>query len=222
MNSLLTAAQLFVIGLTVGIGFQCFFVCAPLILPYVAAADNDWRLALKDLSYLVGGRLAAYIILGAVAGYSVAHIDMLMNSGAAHVLKIASGIIIVLLGLGVSLGLGLKIKPCVYLNRNKFIKGAGLILAGFVIGISPCLPLVSVFFEITLISKTPLVGAAYALSFGAGTALASFITIGPLAASLGHYSLKVLKNTALQAAFRMACGILVILFGFALIKNSKP
>ena len=222
MSSILSALQLFLVGLTVGVGFQCFFVCAPLILPYVAAVNNDWLQSLKDMGLLITGRVLAYVILGAIAGYSGAQIDSLINSGAAHILKIVAGAIIVLLGLSIALGLGFKIGPCAYLNRNRFLKGAGLLLTGFVIGISPCLPLLSVIFEITLISKTPLAGAAYAFSFGAGTALASFITVGPLAAAFGHYPSKMLKNTALQAAFRVACGILVILFGIALIKNSRP
>ncbi len=221
MNSLLTAAQLFVIGLTVGFGFQCFFVCAPLILPYVAAADDDWAGALKDLSYLIGGRLAAYIILGAVAGGFGAYIDKLTASNAVNLLKVSAGAIVILFGLAIALGLGLDIKPCSYLNKNVFIKWGGLILIGFAIGMSPCLPLISVMFEITLISKTPFAGAVYGLSFGAGTALASLLILGPLAAGLGHFPLRLLKSKSLRAAFRIACGILIIAFGAAFLKTTR-
>jgi len=221
MTSLLSALQLFLVGLTVGIGFQCFFVCAPLILPYAGAADSDWRQALGDLGLIIGGRVLAYVLLGAVAGYSGARIDAIINSGAAHALKIWAGAIVILLGLGISLGLGLKIAPCRLVSRNRALKGAGLMLAGFAIGISPCLPLLSAIFEIALISKSPLAGAAYAFSFGAGTALASLVTIGPFAALAGHYPSRILKSAALQSFFRIACGMLVIFFGLALIKTSR-
>jgi len=222
LNSLVTAAQLFAIGLTAGFGLQCFFVCAPLILPCVAAADGDWRCALKDLFCLLGGRLIAYIILGAIAGGVGFYIDRITGSIAVNWLKSSAGYVMILLGLSVTLGLGLNIRPCSRLSKNTFVKGGGLVLIGLAIGMAPCLPLVSVMFEITLISKTPFLGALYGLAFGAGTLLASIVTLGPPAACLGHFTVRLVKNKALQSTLRIACGILIIIFGAAFLKTSRP
>jgi len=68
-------------------------------------------------------------------------------------------------------------------------------------------------FEITLISKTPLAGAAYALCFGIGTALATLLTVGPLAGIFGHAPSRLLRKVPLQRALRLICGVLMMIFG---------
>jgi sulfite exporter TauE/SafE len=216
VNTLITVSQLFGIGITLGFGSQCFFVCAPLVLPYVAAVENHWGRAFADLLALIGGRLLAYVLLGALAGISGEHVDKLAASGAAALVKFASGAIIVIFGLLIALGFGQRRDMCGRLRASRLSKG-GLALVGFAIGLAPCLPLVSVMFEIAIISKTPLAGAAYALAFGLGTAAATILTVGPLAGALGHFPSRILKTQGLQKAFRISCGALLVLFGLVYV-----
>ena len=211
-STIITAVQLYAIGITLGVGTQCFFICAPLLLPYVAAVDNNWKQAVRDLALLVGGRLLAYVLLGAVAGVSGGYVEKLAASGAAGAVRAISGALIIACGLAISLGLSFKVDACGYLSRSAFSKG-GLLLIGFAIGLAPCLPLISVMFEIALISHSVFAGAAYALCFGAGTAVATVVTVGPLATVLGHLPSRILASRLRQTLFRMACGALLIVFG---------
>jgi len=212
IDTAITALQLVAIGAAVGFGSQCFFVCAPLILPFVAAVENNWKTALGDLCLVIGGRLFAYAILGAFAGVSGSAIHAITSSGIAQAIRIACGILITALGLLIALGLGMRWEPCARLGTARLTR-AGLLFMGFVIGLAPCVPLISVMFEITLISKSPLAGAAYALCFGAGTACATLLTVGPLAGVFGHFPSRLFRNATLQRAFRLICGLLMMIFG---------
>src|SRR3989338_622832 len=212
VNSAITAFQLFGIGVTLGLGTQCLFACAPILLSYVAAVEYDWKRAFWDVVLLIGGRLVAYVVLGALVGMSVSYIERAASSGAVAVIRAFSGGVVILLGIVTALGVGFKIESCARFARQGLSK-SGLFAAGLAIGFAPCLPLISVLSEISLISKSPLSGAVYALFFGLGTAAASLITIGPLAGLLGHLPSKVLKSEAVQRVFRVVAGALLVLFG---------
>lgn len=212
IDTAITVVQLVMIGVAVGFGSPCFFVCAPLILPFVAAIEDDWKQALGDLCLVIGGRIFAYGILGAFAGISGGALHTIISSGVAQSVRIACGIIIIVLGLVIALGPGLGWEPCARLGAGRLTRGS-LLLVGFVIGLAPCVPLISVMFEITLISRTPLAGVAYALCFGAGTACATLLTVGPLAVIFGHFPSRLFRNASLKKAFRVICGLLIMIFG---------
>ncbi len=214
----ITAIQLFGIGFTLGLSAQCFLVCAPFILPFVASVDDDWRKSLRDAALLISGRLSAYIFLGALAGASGGLIDRVLGSAGISYLKLFAGITIVILGLFIMLGAAPTMRFCEVMRKSKFVKGS-LFLVGVVIGLVPCLPLLSVVFEITLISKSLFQGAFYALFFGLGTSLASFILIGPSASLLGHFTSKTVKAPKAQGLLRFACGFLIIAFGIHFLRT---
>jgi thiol:disulfide interchange protein DsbD len=220
VNSAITAMQLFGVGLSLGFGGQCFFVCAPLILPFAAGVGDNWKAALKDTALLISGRLAAYILLGGLAGISGAYIDRMAGHASVVYLKFLVGTAIVMLGLAVALGANPGMNLCERLRNSPAVR-LGLFAAGFVVGILPCLPLVSVMFEITLISRSFLQGAVYAAFFGLGTALATIILIGPLASLLGHFTRKAIKSAGILIVFRIACGLLIGAYGFYLLKGAS-
>jgi sulfite exporter TauE/SafE len=220
VNSIISAFQLFGVGLTLGLSSQCFFVCAPLILSYVTAVEVDWKKALGDVALLAAGRLLAYVVLGALVSLSAGYIEKISASVTVTILKFVAGGIIILLGLLVAFGTGSLEDACGRLRQSALPRG-GLFLAGLTIGLVPCLPLVSVMLEIAIISKSALSGAVYAFFFGLGTVLATLITVGPLAGFLGHVPSRTLKSAKVRAAFKMACGMLLVLFGIIFMRSPK-
>lgn len=220
MDNIITALQLFGVGFTVGLSFQCFFVCAPLILTYVSAVEKDWRNSLWDLALLLGGRLIAYILLGALAGVSGTLLERFRRSGISNTVNQISAAILITLGASIALGAGFRIKPCADFAQRKGVKGISLAVVGFAIGVSPCLPLLTVMFQIILISKSALAGAVYALCFGLGTSLASFVIIGPAGAALGNFIPKLVRSETLRAAARIVCGVLIASFGIQFLRSS--
>ncbi|MCX5666870.1 MAG: sulfite exporter TauE/SafE family protein, partial [Candidatus Omnitrophica bacterium] len=88
---------------------------------------------------------------------------------------------------------------------------------GFLIGISPCAPLLALLFDITLISKGFLDGIFYALFFGLGTFLSGLITVGVVAGLLTRVPAAFVKSKTANVIFKLACAALLIALGLGLI-----
>jgi sulfite exporter TauE/SafE len=83
---------------------------------------------------------------------------------------------------------------------------------GFLIGISPCVPLVAILTYIACTVTNVLQGVAYALCFGIGT-IVPMMVLGPLVGLLPE---KMFKSPTHLRVFRIVCGAILILFGLQL------
>ena len=84
---------------------------------------------------------------------------------------------------------------------------------GFLIGISPCVPLVAILTYIACTATNALQGVAYALWFGIGTIVPMMI-LGPLVGSLPE---KMLRSPTHLRVFKIVCGVILVLFGLQLL-----
>jgi len=213
----LTLFQLMGIGFTFGMAGQCLFSCTPILLTYVAGSDRHFKDALADIFIFLSGRLAAYIVLGCLAGLSASLLRQFVDSRSAPYLKQIAG------ALSISLAFFVLFSKdpsqCAGGRCPAKEYGAGPLAAlGFLIGLAPCGPLVTLLLQITLMSKNAFDGGMYALAFGLGTALSALVVVGSLAGVFTKFAAKYLISGKANLAFRMISAILLVVFGAMLIR----
>ncbi len=212
----LTYFQLFVIGLSFGVAGPCFLSCTPFLVTYLAGKKLKWSQGLIEALIFLSARLLAYLVLGYLAGVSAILLKKFGNSQLILYLKPSGGVIIIILGLST-----LFIKEPDFCNRsflaNKIFTFGSLLTLGFIIGISPCAPLLVLLFEITIISKTAFQGLLCALSFGLGTFISGFIVIAGLSGIISWLPRRFLRSSISLLTLRIICAIFLCLMGLSLI-----
>lgn len=211
-----TAAGLFLTGLALGAS-QCTLTCGPVLGLYVAGTSNGWRDGLKSTITFSLSRLFCYLLLGFIAGLSSMFItDILSGHNFSFYIWILTGSFISLLGTLIILGKEPHLKLCHLLKRHIVNDGTrSMALLGFIIGITPCAPLLGVLTYIALTAKGPLLGAFYSLCFGIGPAVVTPIVImGVLA---GVVPGAIFKTPRIYQFFRRMCGLLLLVYGIRLI-----
>ncbi|MCM8761557.1 MAG: sulfite exporter TauE/SafE family protein [Candidatus Omnitrophica bacterium] len=216
-NTLITHLQIFGIGFSFGVVGPCFLVCAPILVTYILGKREQWHRTLIDILIFLTGRLSAYVILGAIAGASGALLRKFTQSNLDYVFKSIAGVVSIVLGITI-----LVRKPsssqCAFGAAYTKVSGFGGLLAlGFLIGISPCVPLAALLFEIALMSKGSYDGALYALSFGLGTFLSGLITVGAIVGILKEVIQKTIRSQIVLTFFKVMCAILLMLLGVGII-----
>ena len=210
-DTIITAVQLCGIGLGFGLGGPCLVTCLPFTLSLAVGDVAKPGAALRSLTLFLGGRLCAYLVLGAAAGLSGGLLQRFSTpdfSLRAHVL---AGILSIVLSMIVAWDLWKKPGPagCAARRRPTWAP-AGLFPLGFFVGIVPCGPLASLLVSIALISKTALAGLCFAGAFGVGTCVAGATTFGVLYLILAR-PCKAVRQNRLMAAGRGLSAL--ILFG---------
>lgn len=216
LNTVITHFQIFAIGVTFGIAGPCFLACTPILITYVVGKKERWAEAFKDILIFLSGRLLAYILLGGLAGLSGAVLRRFTEVNFAGYLEPISGAVSIVLGIIILAHKEPATCACGD-TRKKTYNFGGLFVLGFMIGVSPCAPLLALLFQIALMSKNALDGASYAFSFGLGTFLSGLIVVGTLTGILGGFTRKLVRSRTANIAFRIACGALLILLGLGLI-----
>ena len=106
-------------------------------------------------------RLFAYTLLGLVAGISGEYmISLLGRTDFSFYFWILGGFFVSLLGVFMLLGRETDVAPCRFLMRHTLegsFKSMGLL--GFIVGITPCAPLLGILTYIAFSAETPMVGA---------------------------------------------------------------
>jgi sulfite exporter TauE/SafE len=212
--------QVFSIGFGWGFTGPCLFYCAPVILSFTSGMHKDYRRSLFDILLFFGGRLSAYILLAALAGISGMLLRRFIDSSLTAYLNPLAGLISI--GLGIILLAAKKDEEgnC-KATPHKAAASGGLFAFGFIIGVSPCAPLVALLFEIALISKNALDGALYGLFFGLGTFISGLIITAALAGLSIRIPEKLLKSPTAKDALRITCALLLVLFGLWFIFGQK-
>lgn len=220
-NTLITHLQVFLIGFSFGIAGPCFLVCTPIIVTYVAGNKKRFIEALGDIFVFLTGRLAAYLILGCLAGASAALLKGFIGSQGASFFRPIGGAVSVLFGVMMLVKRRMSSCRCPSGSFNKAYSFGGLFILGFMLGITPCGPLVALLSEITLISRNVLDGMSYALSFGLGTFLSGLIVVGCFTGIIAQVPERILRSERANFIFRAVCAVLLMLFGVSLIIMGK-
>ena len=204
--------DLFLSGLVLGMG-PCLFFCFPILIPYVAGTREGWTEGLKSTLAFSLSRLFAYILLGLLTGLTGEFlIGFISQTGFNIYIWMIGSLFITLLGVLILLGEGHGMAPCRFLKRYTIEDGLkSLVLLGFIVGITPCAPLLGVLTYITLSVKSPLVGAYYALCFGVGASITTPLVLAGIVA--GGAPPLIFKTPRIFELFKRSCGLILIILG---------
>lgn len=194
----------------------CFLTCAPVLITYIAGTKKTWPEVFKDIFTFLSGRLLAYAILGILAGLSGAVLRTFTSSAISSYFQPLAGAVTIFFALIILVSRNNSGRACAA-ERNRLYNFGGVFIFGFLIGISPCAPLLALLFDIALMSKNAADGMLYALSFGLGTFLAGLITVGIIAGILTRIPATLVKSGKADMVFRIICAILLTVLGIGLI-----
>ncbi|MDP2923421.1 MAG: sulfite exporter TauE/SafE family protein [Candidatus Omnitrophota bacterium] len=218
--NLITSLQLFSIGFSFGIAGPCLFSCTPIIITYLCATKKKWFATFTDICIFLLGRFMAYLVLGFLTGLSAGLLKQFIDSRFTQFLRFSGGVITILLGISLFF---LKEQNSFWckLSQTKTTSRTGLFILGFIIGVSPCLPLVTLLTEIALIAKTALGGVWYAFSFGCGIFLSSFLVLASLGGIFIWIPKKIVKSKTSEIIFKIICSSLLIIFGINIMMKTS-
>lgn len=202
--------------LTAGIGMgwgPCLALSGPVLLPYIAATKGGWREGLRASVSFSIGRIFGVALLGGLATVAFASINRFFPPYRSGYLHLAMGIVIVLMGTLIVLGRGFELPLHRVVAERLVGRGSRSMLGlGFLMGISPCVPLVAILTYIACTATNVLQGVVYAVSFGIGTAFPVMV-LGPLVGLLPGR----IRSPKWLRAFRVVCGLILVLFGLQLL-----
>ncbi len=162
------------------------------------------------------GRLAAYLVLGLLAGWSIRILDKFTgSSGVPVIINILAAIFIITLGVFITAGRDISLPFCrrfykYFIDKNY----KSMFILGILLGIAPCLPLIGVLTYIAIKASSPWQGLLYAGSFGIGNILSLLL--------LGGFSAGVIVQGKQRAGrgqkiMIQACGIFLVVWGILLV-----
>ena len=207
-------AKLLVGGFIMGWG-PCLAVVAPLLLPYVGATQSKWVAGLKIGAMFSAGRLMAVAILGALATIIFATLNRLFPPHISGYLYLIVAAFLLTVGVLIVLDKGFRVS----VGKGNWLGASrgdtkSMLLVGFLIGISPCAPLVSVLTYIgCIVEGQVILGALYGAAFGLGTAVAPIV----LCSLMGTVPEKIFRGDKGRRVFQIVCGVGLIIFGLDLI-----
>ena len=204
--------ELFLSGLALGTG-PCLFFCFPLLIPMVSGTREGWLEGLKATLIFSVSRLFAYVLLGLLTGLTgELLIRFIGQTKFSLYVWILGGLFIMLLGVLILLGEGHRFVPSRLLtgyNIEESLKS--LAILGFIVGITPCAPLLGVLTYIALSVESPLVGTYYALSFGLGASITTPLVLAGIVA--GGAPSFIFKTPRVHKLFKRSCGLILIILG---------
>ena len=205
--------KLLVGGFTMGWG-PCLAYTAPVLLPYIGGTKRSWQSGLKTALSFSLGRLLALAILGGLATFAFNFINRFFPPHKSGYLYLIVAFFMIALGIFIVFERGFRKPVGKGLKERRLDKGTeSMLFLGFLLGISPCVPLVAVLTYIGCVAENVASGILYALSFGIGAAVAP-IVLGSLTGIIPE---KLVRSAKLLRTFQIVCGSVLILFGFQLI-----
>jgi len=202
---------LFVSGIILGSG-PCLVSCAPFLVIYTAAQKKGIKRSLYSYGIFSCGRLLSYILWGFVCALGAVYLQSETISRYIQNIYFVLGVFIILLGIATSLGTkDFFGRTCALLNQGN-IRNVGI--AGFLVGLSPCLPLLGMLNYVVLISKNPWDAMMYLFVFGLGT------TLSPLVLAVvfsGKFAQILSRNPRIKIFLQYACGALLVFLGAQIV-----
>lgn len=203
--------ELFLTGVSLGFG-PCLFFCVPIIIPYIAGTSKNWMEGLKAILAFSLSRFSGYALLGLAAGLSgQVLVEFLGQTNFSLYVWIMGGLFISALGCLILFGVEPKVS--FFRSFSRTIDGGlvSLALLGFLVGITPCAPLIGVLTYIALNVESPLAGALHSMCFGLGAAIVTPITVLGIVA--GGAPRLIFKTPRIYDVFKRSCGAMLILMG---------
>jgi sulfite exporter TauE/SafE len=213
----ITFFQIFFIGLSLSFAGPCLFSCLPVILTYTTGRGGTFRARLVDILIFLSGRFAAYVLLGGLAGFSAEFMHRFIGQPSAVFYKPAAGIITIALA-GVIMFQGKK--GCCTSKTGLLTRG-GLLAAGFLTGVSPCLPLLALLSEIVLISKNVWQGAWYGAAFGLGTFLSAFVVTAGFSGILYRLTGSCALSPKRMRVIQVVCAAILVIIGVLFLLGGR-
>lgn len=217
IDNILTFVQLFTIGFTFGLSAPCIVVCMPALFFYVSNKTDNIFEAIIKISILLAGRLLAYMFLGILIGFSMQKIQHFLGFIEFPGIKLLAGIIIVLFGVSVWRNQTKTKDVCAkkLISHQKMQNDFSyLFILGFIIGISPCAPLIALLFEMVLFVKSPLQGLLFLTAFGFGTFLSGLLVFGVMNGLFKFIANKTFfSHPKFQDIYRKISAVLIIILG---------
>ena len=198
---------LFISGIILGSG-PCFSFCAPIMIGYTFFHKPTWKGSL--ISYLIFSfaKLIGYMLLGIICALGAKLLQIEGLSEYSGYVYATLGFFIIILGLTTILGKNVKFsKVCAFINEGN-VRNVGML--GFLIGISPCLPLIGILNYIVIISKTPIDAIFFILIFGVGTVLSPLMLLIVITGKTANVFLAKEKS---KLIIKTICGLLLIFLG---------
>jgi sulfite exporter TauE/SafE len=165
-------------------------------------------------SYLIfsGGRLLSYAAWGLVCVLAAAFFQSEALSRYDQGIYLVLGGFIVLLGLATLLGKNsLFQKACEAIHRGD-VRNVGV--AGFLAGLSPCLPLIGILNYVAIISKSPLEAMFFSFVFGLGTVVSPLAVLVVLS---GRISETLSQNKKFKYFVQCLSAAILIFLGARII-----
>jgi sulfite exporter TauE/SafE len=202
-------------GFLVGAG-PCVFICAPILLPYIAGTQRSWRAGLKAAFIFGLTRLVIYTFMGGFVSYIGYYMfKLFFHRSWGMFLWILAGVFIITLGILMILGKGIRNPLCKKMQQQTVDNSTkSMIVLGIVIGFSPCLPLIAVLTEIMFLAKNLFQGLLFGFAFGIGTLISPLLLLGALAPVIPA---KLFRSERAGKIFNALCGILLVGIGIYIV-----
>jgi len=198
---------LFTAGLILGSG-PCLSFCAPVLISYTIAQKGSFKKSIVSYAVFSLFKLLAYGLLGLVC----AGITNLLSGAAltsySRIIYIGLGIFIVVIGVATLLPGSRRFGSFCALMNTGHARNVGVL--GFLVGFSPCLPLLGILNYVILISQNPFQAVLLTLVFGLGTVFSPIILLIMFSAKFADI---FSKSEKIKLIFQIICGIVLIAFG---------
>jgi sulfite exporter TauE/SafE len=202
---------LFISGIILGSG-PCLSFCAPLLASYSAVFKKGLKKSF--ISYLIFSvsKIAAYMLLAMIWLKTInLFSDYLIQKYSLFFYNLLAVFIILA---GATTLFYKKNKPnliCKTLHKGN-IKNVGVM--GFLVGFSPCLPLLGILNYIAIVSENAFEAAAYSAAFGLGTIISPLLLMVLFSAKLSQIISKTEKK---EKIIRISGGLILIALGLTII-----
>jgi sulfite exporter TauE/SafE len=191
----------FILGLIYGIG-PCTMSCAPVLLPIVMSSSKNTLDGLKQSVIFSLGRILVYSLLGMLMG----GVGKILNISVPQWVMGAFMIV-----LGIFLFFNFQ-KKCL-MSKIKFTGTKMAFVAGIMMGLSPCAPLVGAL-GLSISTKSIILGGLIALSFGFGTLLSPILLVGVVGGKWSSLKEFASVNNYIAGGFLIIIGILMLTGNF--------
>ena len=209
------ALKLLAGGFLIGWG-PCLAHCGFLLLPYIAGTTTTWKAGMKVGLVFSGGRILALAILGALATFAFDFITRFFPPNKSYFLPLTIAIFVIILGVLIFFGKmdSMHFAKVPFPKKGIMQKISGnMLILGFLVGMSPCAPLIAVITYIACKTEYIATGMLYAVSFGIGTAVAPVV----LGAITGILPEKLVRSTKSRKVFQFVSGSVLVAFGLELV-----
>jgi len=193
-----------VLGLSTG-GY-CLAGCVPFLLPFFLSEERRWTRDLVIMGEFLAGRLAAYLLFGALFGWLGEYARDLVDRRFVGILMVATSAMLVAYGIARSFpaaGFCRAVISSKFLRRFPFV-------VGFLLGINVCPP-----FLVGVSALVALGSVGRALVFSAGFFLTTTLFLVPVAAASRLARFAALRDVAQAAS--ILTGLYFLFRGIALL-----